>query len=131
MHRKWLLSTKSLERYVYVSISELSMLLPSATLFFYLILRKPFKQLSQLCGLPHSIWPKVIYNWLWMRLTSIKQHSMQVRLVFMSSLICHSVCLMQVLVFVSSWRSTVSHALVLSRQYLCVQQLYQRDVGQD
>ena len=105
---------KSLERYIYVSISELLMLLPSATHFLCLILRKPYKQLSRLCGLPYLIWPKVICNWLWMRLTSIKQHSVQVCLVSTSSLICHSVCLMWVLVFVISWRcvlgiNSISH----------------------
>ena len=53
------------------------MLLPSMTHSLCLVLRKPYKQLNQLCGLPLLIWPKVICNWLWMRLTSIKQHSVQ------------------------------------------------------
>ena len=81
-----------------------SMLLPSMTHSLCLVLRKPYKQLSQLCGLPHLIWSKVICNWLWMRLTSIKQHSVQVCLVSMSLLVCLSVCLMWVLVFVVAWR---------------------------
>ena len=88
--RKWLLFTKSLERYICVSISGLLMLLPSMTHSLYLVLRKPYKQLNWLCGLPRLIWPKVICNWLWMRLTSIKQHSVQACLVFMSSLVCLS-----------------------------------------
>ena len=74
------------------------------TLFLYHELRKPYKQLNQLCGLPHLIWLKGIYNWQWMKLTSIKQHSVQARLVYMSLLACHLVCLMWELVFVISWR---------------------------
>ena len=74
------------------------------TLFLYHILRKPYKQWNQLCGLPHLIWLKGICNWQWMRLTSIKQHSVQACLVSMSLLTCHSVCLMWELVFVISWR---------------------------
>ena len=61
------------------------------TLFLYQELRKPYKQLNQLCGLPHLIWYKGTFNWQWMRLTSIKQHSVQARLVSMSLLTCHSV----------------------------------------
>ena len=42
-----------------VLISELSMLLPSTTHSLCLVLRKPYKQLSQLCGLPHLIGPRL------------------------------------------------------------------------
>ena len=51
-------------------------------------LRKLYKLLKLLYGLPHLIWLRVIFNWPWMRLTFIKQLSMQVPQVCMSLLIC-------------------------------------------
>ena len=41
----------------------------------YLGLRKLCRLLSLPCGLPQLIWHKDTFNWQWMRLTSIKQHS--------------------------------------------------------
>ena len=46
---------------------------------------------SAMC-LPQLIWLKGTFNWQWMRLTSIKQHSVQARLAFTSLLRCHSDC---------------------------------------
>ena len=83
------------------------------TLSLYLRLRKPCRLLSLPCGLPQLIWHEDTFNWQWMRLTSIKQHSVQACLASMSLLTCHSDCLM--------WEQSFRHLVEMclgDQQYL-------------
>ena len=103
MHRRWLLSAKNLGKSDCAWISKLLTSLLFVIHSLYCKSMKLYKLLKLQYSLPHSIWLRVIYSWLWMRLTFIKQLSVQGLQVCTSSLICLLDSLMQVLVFIASW----------------------------